>query len=112
MPEQTFKPGDTVKNRNVSIHLIRRGPNPGEWVVKQFIETPGVWRKKFRVDETIVTEKCLIEMAADAAVRNMTRVSDATSVSTKKPTRRPLDPIRLAQFRLADRRALLMKATN
>ncbi len=60
---------------------------------------------------TIMTESSLLEMAADAAVRNMTRVSDSASVSPK-PVRKRMSDILRAQFRLADHRAKLMRATN
>ncbi len=111
MAESSFKPGDTVRNRKVSIYLVRKSTTPGEWIVRQFMDGPGPWKNRKPPEEQTMTEKCLLEIAADAAVRNMTRVSDTASMR-RKPVRKPMNEIRRAQFRLVHRRAQLMGATN
>ena len=100
-----------VKNRNVTVRLVRPSDNPGEWIVQRFVDLPGIWRPKKRTMETTMTEAALLAMGADADVRAMVGGSGRTIVR-KNPKRTPLNEITRAQFRLADHRAKLMRASN
>ncbi len=104
-----FKPLDIVRNRAVSFVLQRQGPNPGEWFVKQFTNGFGHRPTVGNNKEFIMTEERLLEIAADASVRSMTMTSDRAAVTTGRP-HKPMNPIRLAQLKLADRRAILMRS--
>lgn len=101
--ESIFKVGTVFRNRHLSAKLLEKGTTMGTWIVVLSAMHPGIKSRR-----SIMTEEQLLEMSADATIRNMTRVSDTPTI-TRTP-KKVLSPILLAQMRLANRRAQLMAA--
>lgn len=109
--EAAIVPGMKINVGVIEIIVRRRGMSPDTWIIKQFAS--GIGRSKAiggLSEESTVTEKRLLEIMADASIHYM-QTNRSQSASRMPETKKPLNEIMRAQFRLAHKRSLLTQPT-